>query len=327
MIIFGHALSFIISAAIIWFFAGLIIDSVDRVAKFLNKSGFIVAFFVLGFLTSIGEMSVMVNATINGVPQISAGNLSGASLVILLGIIPILAILGNGIELKRTIHKNHLALALLVIALPTLFLVDGAVSVLEGIVIFIAYGFSLYVIRNDGGHALLETAESHNGNTVHHNSRKTLWYDFSKIVIGAVLIFIAGHFLVEEAVFFSELLHVPPSLIGLLLLSIGTNVPEIVIAVRAILQHRSDIAFGDYLGSALMNTLIFSVLVIVNRGFSVVSGQFIFTSILMVIGFFALFNLAVSGRTISREEGKTLFFFYVIFLIGQASAFIKFADM
>ena len=63
MQIASHALLFALSAAVIWFLSGILIDATDRVAKRYKKPGFAVAFLVLGLLTSIGEFSVATNAT------------------------------------------------------------------------------------------------------------------------------------------------------------------------------------------------------------------------------------------------------------------------
>src|SRR3989338_7319830 len=135
----GHVLLFLFSAGIIWFFAGLLIESTDRLARHFHKNGFIVAFFVLGFITSISEIAVAVNATIKGVPEVSAGNLVGASFVILLFIIPFLAAAGNKIELRHTLSKRSLRLALVTILLPVLFIVDGDLTRIEGVLMLVVY--------------------------------------------------------------------------------------------------------------------------------------------------------------------------------------------
>ncbi len=48
-----HILIFLLSSAVIWFLSGMLVDATERVASRFNKPGFAVAFFVLGFLTSI----------------------------------------------------------------------------------------------------------------------------------------------------------------------------------------------------------------------------------------------------------------------------------
>ena len=71
-------LIFIAAGTVIWYFSGVLIQAVDKFSRKLNKSGFVVGFFILGFLTSIGEISVATNSLIDGVPQVSIGNLVGA---------------------------------------------------------------------------------------------------------------------------------------------------------------------------------------------------------------------------------------------------------
>jgi len=325
MIIFGHALSFIVSAAIIWFFAGLLIQSIDRVAKRFHQSGFTVAFFVLGFLTSISELSVMVNSSIDGVPQVSVGNLVGASFVILLGIVPFLAIVGKGIRISHTLTKKQMGLALGAIALPAFFVLDGSVSISDGVISLLAYGTVFYTVKKNS-HTVPEVIQEIGEELV--DTEHATIKDALKILGGAAFIFIAGHFLVAEAVFFSNVLHVPSSLIGLLLLSVGTNVPELVIAVRSILARRADIAFGDYIGSSLTNTLIFGMLPLVNGKFMVFeSHQFLFTAILMGVGFLAFYHLSISGRKLTREEGWTLIFLYFVFIAVEVFVFSQLVEL
>src|SRR3989338_7470207 len=144
MITVVHISIFLFSSAVVWFFAGILIESVDRVARRFHKTGFSVAFFVLGFLTSISEISVALNAGIGGVPQVSVGNLVGASFVIPLLIIPFLAIAGKGIELKKLISGRNLLLVFAVIALPSLLVVDGDVTRTEGVLALLVFTTLVY---------------------------------------------------------------------------------------------------------------------------------------------------------------------------------------
>lgn len=323
MEIFINLLIFLIAGAIVWFFAGLLVESVDRVARRFHQTGFTVAFFVLGFLTSISEISVMVNSTIAKTPQVSVGNLVGATFVILLFIVPFLAVIGNGVELKGILHKKNLLVALIVSLLPALFLLDGQVSWSEGIICILVYVSLLYLISRQKFITVPEIIKEVEEELV--DKKRTTTLDVVKILAAGSLIFIAGHFLVTETVYFSNLLSVPNSIIGLLVLSIGTNVPELVIAARSILKKRNDIAFGDYLGSAVTNTLIFAFLPIFNGTFFVEASEFIATAILMVVGLIALYVAANSKRIISRTEGVVLLSVYVLFVIIQMVNLIRFA--
>jgi len=321
MEVLSHALLFLFSSAVIWFFAGTLIDAVGRVAKRFHKTGFSVAFFVLGLLTSISEMSVAVNASIQGTPQVSAGNLIGASFVILLLIIPLLAIAGNGIGLRKTLTNRNLIFTLLVVLVPCAVVLDGVFSVRDGVVALLTYGALLLAVRRQD--SVIETVKDVEQEVL--QKRHATFTDGLKILVGAGCIFGAGHFLVDEAVFFAGLLSVPNSLIGLIALSVGTNVPEFVIAFRSIMKKHKDIAFGDYLGSAVTNTAVFAVLGITNGAFSVDPREFVETFILMTVGLTLFYVFSRTNNLISRYEGSVLFVVYLIFFGIQLFNLFRFA--
>ncbi|MDO8649405.1 MAG: hypothetical protein Q7R81_06525 [Candidatus Peregrinibacteria bacterium] len=314
MAVILHLLLAFSSVAIIWFLSGILIEATDRVAKRYHQSGFSVAFFILGFLTSISEASVAVNATIQGVPQVSAGNLIGASLVIFLLIIPVLAITANGITMRLGLTRKNLRLLLFVVLLPALLVLDGAVSRNEGLIMLLVYASLIYAVQKKRGKV------KSTGNTAEEDfvTRKhATAADMVKILIGGVLIFVAGKILVDEAIYFSAILRVPPSFIGLLVLSIGTNVPELAIALRCVFGRHTSIAFGDYMGSAAANTLILGLLSLANGEFILERSEFISTFLLLTIGLVLFSVFAQSKSILSRREGLVLLSLYVFFLISQ----------
>lgn len=313
----SHGIVFCVSAAVVWLAAGILINAVDRVARRLQQSGFTVAFFVLGLLTSLSEISVAINATVNGVPEVSIGNLIGASFVIPFLIIPILALFGNGISLAHTFSRTNLIVALTFIALPAVLVSDGAVSMSDGILVAVAAIAFLASLHMHSSHL-----ESPTEAITDLHPRRRFALDATHIIVGAFAILAAGHFLVQESVDIAALLSVPGSLIALLLLSVGTNVPELVIAIRAIRAGRKDIAFGDYIGSAATNTLIFGCLAFVNGWFPVVPEEFGSIMLLMIPGLGVLFFVSRTRAMISRREGLVLLMFYIAFLAFQLFALI-----
>lgn len=320
-----HILLFGLSAAVIWGLSGILVSATDRVAKRYHRPGFGVAFFVLGILTSISEISVAVNASIEGVPQISAGNLIGGSMVIFLLIIPLLATLGNGIKIGTILSTRNMVLVLAYILLPSLLILDHAVSRKEGLLMIIMYVALLY------GMEKCKPAEQAAGDAMQEvkshllRRRKATALDIVKISIAALVIFAAGKILVDEALFFSRSLSVPPSLIGLVLLSIGTNVPELTVALRCIIRKKTDIAFGDYLGSAAANTLIMGFLPLLNGPFRVERSEFIATFILLCAGLALFFVFSRSRHDLSRKEGGVLLGIYGAFMVLQILSATRFA--
>ncbi|MDD5623698.1 MAG: hypothetical protein PHI23_03240 [Candidatus Peribacteraceae bacterium] len=317
MTLLSHTLLFLLALGIIWMISGSIIGAVDRVAKRYHKPKFAVAFFTLGILTSISEISVAFNATLEGVPSVSAGNLVGASIVIFFLIIPLLAICARSIDLDHTIRWSTLLVALCVIAVPSLVALDGVVQRKEGVLLLLLY--CALIIRISRKRPLEEMIGGP-VTDVHKeliSSKYATLRDSLSIGGGAILIFLAGNMLVDESVFFTSLWGVPASLAGLLVLSIGTNTPELILAIRSALSRHTDIAFGDYLGSTAANTVLFSLLPFANGPFTLDIAEFTASFFILTIGLavFALF--ARSKNSLSRGEGAALLLFYICFLIAQ----------
>lgn len=310
MEIIKHILIFAAAIAAIWFFAGLIIESVDNVATRFKKSGFIVAFFLLGFLTSLGEISVSINSMIKGAPQVSAGNLVGASFVLLVFIVPLLAVAAGKVKMSRIFDSWRLAYILFVVALPSIFLIDGSLSVMEGFICLFFLASLFWIINKYN----VSPPASEQKKEILEETKKSPLVDFGKVLISAAVIFFSGNLLVSEAVWFAEVLNAPKALIGMLLLSIGTNIPEIAIALRAVIKKRSEVALGNYLGSATMNTLTFGMLAIISGPFALDQGSVVVACFFTVVGFILFYFFIKSKDVLSRKEGIILLVVYLLFL-------------
>lgn len=316
--IIAHLALFLASLAIIWFFGGKLVDSINGLAHRLHQSSFRLAFFVLGIITSITEFSVMANATLGGVPQVSAGNLIGSSAVIFLLVIPFLAIRGGGIRLAHTLTSKQLVVALIAIFLPALLSIDGIVTPNDGLLCLLAYATLIYLMHPRFMAAKPVVPEPDRPlDTTPLGSFSAVAIDILRVVGGGVMIFLAARILIGETSFFSEFLGIPGSFIGLLVLSVGTNIPEIVIAVRAIQKKHSEIAFGNYLGSALTNTPLFGLLALMNGRFFVNAPEFVGTALIAFAGYAAFYAFSRSKNFISRSEGIILAALYGLFVTFQ----------
>lgn len=311
MEIITHIITFAAAIAAIWFFAGLIVESVDKISTTLKKSAFIVGFFLLGFLTSLGESSVAINSIIQGAPQVSAGNLVGASFVLLIFIVPLLAVAAGKVQMNKIFDGLKLAYILFVIAIPSLFIIDGSLTMTEGVAVLIFIVGLLWIIGKGNINPPIEEQREE----ALKANKKSPFFDITKILFSALVIFFSGNLLVSEAVWFADVLNAPPSLVGMLLLSIGTNIPEIAIALRSVIKNRADVALGNYLGSATMNALTFGLLAIIAGPFSLEQGPVIVACVFTILGFVLFYIFMKSKNQMSRKEGIVLLFVYAAFLI------------
>ncbi len=308
--LFINLIIYILSFVAIWAGAGLIISSVDRFSKKLKLSTFAVSFVILGILTSTPEFAVGLTAISERKSDVFIGNLIGGIPVIFLFIIPILAIFGNGIKLNHDFNTKNILLSLAVIAAPSIFLLDNKITFNEGIIFLLFYAI------------LILTIERHHGffdrkNTQVLNIKAYSYRDLVKVLIGIAIVFVASQMIVEKTLFFSGILKIPTFYISLFVLSFGTNLPELSLAIRSIVSSKKDIAFGDYMGSAAANTLLFGVFTLLAGG-EVISINNFFNVFVFVVGGLALFFFLSKGHnTISRNSGLILFSFYILFALFQ----------
>lgn len=296
---------------LIWLGAGLIVSSADRFSKKLKLSSFALSFFVLGLLTSIPEFAVGLTSISQHDPEIFVGNLLGGIPVIFLLIIPLLAIFGNGIKLHHQLEGKSLIFTLFVIALPSFLVIDKKVTNPEGLLLIILYFLLFYVIEKKKG--LLDKIHTH------VLEKKDYSYkDILKVLLGIIVVFLASQIIVDKTLYFSEIFKISPFYISIIILSIGTNLPELSLAVRSVISGKKDIAFGDYIGSAAGNTLLFGIFTIINEGEVLTANNFLNPFIFISIGL-GLFYYFARTNFISRKAGIIMIIFYILFAFLELS--------
>ena len=89
------------------------------------------------------------------------------------------------------------------------------------------------------------------------------------VILGLFILIMCGDFLVKGAVNLAIRLNIPPLIIGLTVVSIGTSAPELFASLEAVSRDKADMSVGNVVGSNIANlalvlgltTLIFPVAV------------------------------------------------------------------
>ncbi|SLM61491.1 MULTISPECIES: calcium/sodium antiporter [Dickeya] len=76
------------------------------------------------------------------------------------------------------------------------------------------------------------------------------------LVIGLVLLVYGADRLVYGAAVLARSFGVPPMIIGMTIVSMGTSLPELMVSATAALNHQTDMAVGNVLGSNIANILL-----------------------------------------------------------------------
>ena len=284
----------------------LLVSLLEDLTSRLKVSRFKFSMILLGLLTSVPELSIGINAAIENRPEIYIGNLLGGTVILFLWIIPFLAIFGKGIKIEHGLSMAELLWAVLVILLPVILILDHNLSLADSIILILAYVLKILISKNQ---STLTIAS--------HKDNKLLVYGVFISVVFISSIFLSSHIVVERAISIATELNVPSYYIGLFILTLGTNLPEFTIAVNAIRSGRKELAFGDYIGSALANVLIFGICGLISVNTYVDFGNYRLTSYFLLVSL-ALFYLFIkSKRELNQKEGFVLISLFLAFAIVQ----------
>jgi cation:H+ antiporter len=288
--------------------ADLVIVNVRRLGEALGVKIFAFG-IILGFLTSLPELAVGVNSLLLNIRALSLGNLLGGILVIF-GLV-----LGVSAILNRTIQTGAKAGSFLPIVIfimaPLLLGLDGRLSRVDGIALIAGYALVLWYLLARGPH---EKFERHD--TVRGIAEKTLF-----IVLGIAGVLVLSHFIIQVTLLLTKNLGISPFAIGIVLFAIGTNLPEIIVAIRSWKRNVEELSLSNLIGSAIANPAIVGIFALIKPFGAEVGPSYylllIFTLILLAV----LNRFYETDKKLTRAEGIVLVMFYVLFIALEAVAF------
>jgi len=266
-------------------------------------------FVLLGFATTIPEMFVAYQSVQDGIPQLSVGNLLGGSILLLSFVMGVSAIFLKRIVLDHGMSSFDIALSALVVAAPAFVIWDGKLTRFEGFVLL-----SLYIV-----HLLLINKEQHVLTIVEHHAKHVKHAGHALFLgLGGIIgMAVASRFIVTIGEASAALLGIPTFVIGLFLITFGTNLPELTLAIEAIVKKNRDVAFGDILGSSVINTPLLGVICLVSPFVMPDIERVRMTLLLLVLVSVFFFWAASTKKDITRREGIVLFSVYIAFVLFE----------
>lgn len=289
--------------------ASFVIDSIVRLAQRARISDFTLGFFILGIATTTPEIFIGINSAVDGVPQLSMGNLLGGIIVLLSLVVGLVAVITGKVSFRDTFTPKEMLFTAFLIISPSFLIFDGFISRVDGLLLLVFY-LVFFVIMNRK-----ETFIEHIRDEIFKEPLDVFKLTV-KLILGIAGLILFSKIIVGTALTFSNLLSIPALVIGLLLLSIGTNLPELSLGV-ATRNHHKQLAIGSFLGSAAANIPVLGLVALIYP-ISIPSTTKVIISIfilLLTVGCFSYF--AQTKRTITRKEGFLLLLIYTLFLLSE----------
>ncbi|WOR14744.1 calcium/sodium antiporter [Hyphomonas sp. FCG-A18] len=279
----------------------------------LGLSPLLAGIFVVGFGTSLPELTISVSAALEGQPGIALGNLVGSNIANIWLVLALPALLFS----ISTGHFGQRRSMLVLLAATAAWIGLAAFdqfTPLAGMVLLAV--FVLYAITVAWQTHGAYTAGTDVGFTQREKQPDTLFMTFAMITCGVIGLPIAAYLIVDGGVGLARAYDLPEEYIGLTLLAVGTSLPELGVSLIAALRRQGDVVIGNVLGSNLFNLLGIG-------GLIALFGQLDFAPVFKnydhwILGA-ATLTLAVfilpKGK-VSRLAGLALLLAYAVYLYG-----------
>ena len=287
-------------------------------AKKLRISSMIIGLTVVAYGTSTPELAASILAALNSHTDLILGNIIGSNISNIGMVIGISAIFTPLLISKITLNRwipIMIGVSLLIIAMSY----DGEISQIDGFILIAALiGFTLYTIKTVKKQKIKEkmTIENEPVEGEMFLSRyKIESYPQSLflIVIGIILLFLGGHFTVNGAVAIAESLGISQLIIGVVIVAIGTSLPELITSIIAIAKKQTDIGVGNIVGSNIYNILL--ILGVSSTIIGIPISTDVFSNYYIMIGF-SLVLFVGFRKFIPRFVGIGLAIAFVAYLVS-----------
>lgn len=221
----------------------------------LGISPFLSGIVIVGFGTSAPEFAVSVDAAIRERPDIAIGNVVGSNIGNVLLILGVCALI-RPLRVKPTALRRD-AMTGLAASLLFIALVGGSALGRGDSAVFLAalLAYLGWAYWSERFHAVPSAAvHEAEAREISAMPQSVAWTVAA--VVGGLLLLIGGsRVLLAGAVGIAEDFGLSEALIGLILVAVGTSLPEFSISVIATLRQHADVAVGNVLGSNIFNIL------------------------------------------------------------------------
>ncbi|MFA4942000.1 MAG: hypothetical protein WC582_05455, partial [Patescibacteria group bacterium] len=245
------------------------------------------------------------NATLNGIASLSVGNLLGGVIVIL-GLV-----LGSSLLLNRKIitdgNLKIIIPQVAIIFLALLLGIKGGYGLIDGLImvgLYFGLIFYLYQVNRSYGSESFALLEK-------NKIIKAVFFSF----VGVVAILLLSNWIVKITLGLLQDWQISKLLLGLLIFSIGTNLPEISIAITSWRKKSSELSLSHLLSSAFTNVLILGILAAIRPINIVIGPAFYILSIFLTAVLLLFLFFYHSGKKMDRVEGAILLACYILFLL------------
>lgn len=247
-----HIGLFILGGVLLYFGGILIVEGSVQIARKLSIPVIVIGLTVVSMGTSMPELFVSLSASLKGSNDIALGNVIGSNIfnvVFVLGISSFFMPLVCG---RKSFNISMSVMFILYIMLTIMIFNTGQkIHLVEGIILFA--GLCIYIlILHRMALKYKEEALGIEKQVIEAQKKEGLAVSIIKIVISVICLAFGANLFIDGSIgIFSRFIN--EHVIGMIVVAIGTSIPELATSVIAAYKKESDISVGNIIGSNIFN--------------------------------------------------------------------------
>ena len=236
------------------FGSNMLLKGAGNIALRARVSPLVVGATVVAFGTSTPELLISIRAALMGSSDFTMGNVIGSN-ICNLALIFGLTLLIRPMKINVDSIKIDWPVAMSVTILLYFLLLKGTIGYREGtLFLIILLIYTLFIIdqsRKSEAKNLEKNSQSEQKIKVNGN----LWPQIMFLILGSLGLYYGSEWFVTGAKNMARVFGLSERVIGIMVLAVGTSLPELATSLVAAFKKESDLAIGNLIGSNIFNIL------------------------------------------------------------------------
>lgn len=307
----GSIALFLLGIALLFAGTEAVLRRVPKLAAWLRVSPLVVTVLLIAVMTSLPELCVSIFASLRGQPAAAMGNIVGSNFVTLTFVAGLCA-LWRPIVVGPSIRERESSWMILSAALLLVLAMDGVLSRTDGLVLIVAY---IPYFRGTLADARQQRREAP------AVAAPRPWVDIATFLTGVGMVVLGANWIVNHGTVMARHLGMNDLLIGVTFYAFGTSLPELAIALGAVLRRQADVTLGEIYASNIFTGLVVAGILCLVRPLPVapmIVGRDL--PLLIVAGVLLQMFVTTGGRFV-RSEAVVMILLFALFLTAQFMGF------
>ncbi len=282
------------------------VEGAAAIARSFHIPSLVIGLTLVSIGTSMPEFSVSLTSSLQGLNDMSFGNIIGSNIFNTFVVIGVSACL-TPLVVSKDMQKYDLPILVGIYTILAIFafvISPNVINLWESIIIFsLTIFYTLFLILRSRKQPQVEE----------ETKKRKWWINVILVIVGLAGIILGGNLVVNNASSIAMKLGMSELLVGLTIVAVGTSLPELVTSIIAARKNEGDIAIGNVIGSSIGNIgLILGIAGVIKP--AQISNSILTDTIILFAAttFFTLF-LAKKKET-TKTFGIILIVIYILYL-------------